>query len=194
MGNQHDALVFLADGFEEIEGLGAIDILRRGGMNVTSVSVNDTAEVTGAHGIKTVADKTVADVADVKPTWVVLPGGLPGADNLYKSEQVQAHLKDQIDRDAYIAAICASPAVVLAQSGLMTGKHMTCYPGFDAYCKDAFLEDRRAVVDGKFVTANGPSSVTNMCYEILKIEMGEHVAVKVMNDMLIYPKEEPYFF
>ncbi len=183
--NKVDALVLFADGFEEIEAIGAVDILRRGGMNAVSVSINEDAIVTGAHGVQMIADTVVDEVANLNPDWVVLPGGMPGAKNLYECKSVHALVNDQISRNAYVAAICASPAVVLAQMGVMDGRRMTCYPGFESLCSKSTVELVRSVVDGHFVTANGPSSVANMCYDILKIAKGEAVADEVMQGMLI---------
>lgn len=183
--NNVDALVLFADGFEEIEAIGTVDILRRGGMKVISVSINEDAIVTGAHGVQMIADTVINEVANINSTWIVLPGGMPGAKNLYECNAVHALVNSQISRDAYVAAICASPAVVLAQMGVMDGRRMTCYPGFESLCRKSTVESSRSVVDGHFVTANGPSSVANMCYDILKIAKGEAVADEVMQGMLI---------
>lgn len=188
----YDALVFFADGFEEIEAIGAVDILRRGGMSVASVSVTDSREVTGAHGVTILTDEVIADVVGTQPEWVVLPGGMPGAANLFENASVADMVAAQNERAAHIAAICAAPALVLAQSGLLDGRHMTCYPGFEAYCGKAVVEGSRSVVDGHFVTANGPSSVTNMCYEILKIAKGRDAALKVLSDMLVDTEKSDY--
>ncbi len=183
--NNVDALVLFADGFEEIEAIGTVDILRRGGINAVSVSINEDAIVTGAHGVQMIADTVVSEVLNLDPTWVVLPGGMPGAKNLYECESVHTLVNNQVSRNAYVAAICASPAVVLAQMGVLDGRRMTCYPGFESLCSKSTVEASRSVVDGHFVTANGPSSVANMCYDILKIAKGEAVADEVMQGMLI---------
>lgn len=192
MSKDYDALVFFADGFEEIEAIGAVDILRRGGLSVASVSVTDSREVKGAHGVAILTDEVIADVAGLRPEWIVLPGGMPGAANLFENPMVATMVAAQNQRAAHIAAICAAPALVLAQKGLLDGRHMTCYPGFEGVCGGAVVEATRSVVDGHFVTANGPSSVTNMCYEILKIAKGRDAALKVLSDMLVDTDKSDY--
>lgn len=188
------AFVFFADGFEEMEAIGTVDILRRAGMNVTTVSIKKTEQVTGAHQVTVTADALISDIDIDDAEWLILPGGMPGAKNLYDSPELQSMLNMQNGKGGRIAAICASPAVVLGRLGLLNGKNATCYPGFEGECKGARMKDERCVADGNIVTANGPSSVTNMCFSIISISKGREAAVKVMNDMLLYPKEDPYFF
>lgn len=190
--NGFDVLVFFADGFEEIEAVGAVDILRRSGMKVASVSITDKKEVTGAHGVTIVADAVIADVLDAEPAWIVLPGGMPGAENLHNCAFLNNIVKAQHNRGGNIAAICAAPAVVLAQTDFMAGRKMTCYPGFEGLCGDAVVESGRSVVDGNFVTANGPSSVTNMCYEIIKASKGRDAALNVLGGMLVDTEKSDY--
>lgn len=186
--------VFFATGFEEIEAVGTVDILRRGGMDVVSVSISDTLEVVGGHGLRVLADVKIADVVGEEAEWLVLPGGMPGAKNLYECKQLQDMLYIHRAKGGKIAAICASPGVVLGQLGLLDGQEATCYPGFENLCAGATIKDSRSWISGQFVTANGPSSVTNMCFDILSISRGKDTAIEVMNGMLVYPKEDTYFF
>ncbi len=186
--------VFFADGFEEIEAIGTVDILRRSGMNVVTVSVKDTHEVTGAHNVTIKTDILLPEVTLDNVEWLVLPGGMPGAENLHNCKPLQELLKAQNAKKGRIAAICASPAVVLGQLGLIEGKRATCYPGFEKLCKGAKMEDVRCVTEDNIVTANGPSSVTNMCYAIITISKGRQKADEVMTGMLIYPKQQSYYF
>lgn len=188
------AYVFFADGFEELEAIGTVDMLRRAGMDAVSVSVNGSQYVTGAHNVTVKTDIPISEVDAENAEWLVLPGGMPGAVNLYDCAELQALLRSQYDRNRNIAAICASPAVVLGQLGMLKGRKATCYPGFEGKCEGAEMKDERCVTDANIVTANGPSSVTNMCFAIISISKGRETAVRVMNDMLIYPKEQPYFF
>lgn len=186
--------VFFADGFEEIEAIGTVDILRRSGMNVVTVSVKDTHEVTGAHNVTIKTDILLPEVTLDNAEWLVLPGGMPGAENLHNCKPLQELLKAQNAKKGRIAAICASPAVVLGQLGLIEGKRATCYPGFEKLCKGAKMEDVRCVTEDNIMTANGPSSVTNMCYAIITISKGRQKADEVMTGMLIYPKQQSYYF
>ena len=132
-----------------------------------------------------VTDTVIGEVTGANPKWIVLPGGMPGAENLHKCVALGEMIERQTECGGHIAAICAAPAVVLAQAGLMDGRKMTCYPGFEGMCGSADVDGGRSVVDGNFVTANGPSSVTNMCYEILKIEKGGDTALDVLGGMLV---------
>ena len=129
--------VFLADGFEEIEALTPVDILRRAGEKVITVGVTGK-EVTGAHGIVIVADSTIEEESthNENPNLIVLPGGLPGADNL-RANAIVRELILRADRSgALIAAICAAPRI-LGELGLLGGKRAVCYPGFEKYLTNA---------------------------------------------------------
>ena len=123
--------VFMANGFEDVEALIPIDVLRRGGVDVITVSTTEDIIVESAHGVGIRADMmfTACDFSDAD--LLMLPGGMPGASNLFEHEGVCQALKLQAAAGKKIAAICASPAVVLAQLGLLDGKKATCYPGFD---------------------------------------------------------------
>ncbi len=189
-----NAYVFLATGFEEMEALGTVDVLRRTGIDVTTVSISDSREVVGSHGVPVIADKLISEVVNNRVEWLILPGGMPGATNLHKCPELQSMLNIQAGCGGKIGAICASPGVVLGQLGLLNGKKATCYPGFESLCKGAEMKDERCVVDGNIITANGPSSVINFAFAIASDILGREAAVKVMNDMLVYPKEQPYFF
>lgn len=186
--------VFLADGFEEIEALGTVDILRRAGMTVETVGLNEDGIETGAHGVPVKADITLKDVDSDLAEWLILPGGMPGAQNLRDSERVCDLLRKHNAKGGRIAAICAAPAVVLGQLGLLEGKEAVCYPGFESQCTGAKMKEDRCVVSGNIVTANGPSSMTNFAYTIVCEAKGKRTADKVMNDMLLYPEEQPYYF
>lgn len=177
-----------------MEAIGSVDVLRRAGMDVKSVSINATTTVKGAHGVKITTDALISEIDFDDAEWLVLPGGMPGATNLHDCKLLCEKLAAHIKKGGHVAAICASPAVVLGQLGLLHNRKATCYPGFEGICEGAEIQDCRAVVDDNLVTANGPSSVINMCFEIINLAKGREVAVKVMNDMLVYPKEQPYYF
>ncbi|MBE6718460.1 MAG: DJ-1/PfpI family protein [Ruminococcaceae bacterium] len=146
--------VFLADGFEEIEALTPIDMLKRAGIPVKSVSINKDETVIGAHGIKVIADQTIDNTPIEDIDMVVLPGGLPGADNLRENQKVQMFIDKANEQNKYICAICAAPRI-LGEKGLLDGKKATCYPGFEKYLKGADLSQSGCVVDGNFITAMG---------------------------------------
>ena len=120
---------------------------------------------------------------------MILPGGLPGATNLYASEPLRGLLRKQFEsKQGRIAAICASPGVVLGQMGLLKGRKATCYPGFQDKMEGAVYEDRRVVSDDKFVLGNGPSSALLWALAILTATIGGEHMSQVANAMLYYPK------
>lgn len=184
-----EAYVFLAEGFEEVEALTPVDVLRRAGVPVKTVSITDSLQVTGSHGITVTADALMKDTDFEGATWMILPGGLPGATNLYSCEPLRKLLQHQFEsKKGHIAAICASPGVVLGQMGLLKGRKATCYPGFQDKMEGAFYEDRRVVVDDKFVLGNGPSSALLWALAIVTATLGEDHMAQVANGMLYYPK------
>lgn len=183
-----ESFLFLADGFEEIEALSTVDILRRAGMPVRTVSITSNAMVTGAHGISVKADVIYDATLFTDPAWLILPGGMPGASNLHDFAPLQGLLKSQFDsKTGRIAAICAAPAVVLGAEGFLKGREATCYPGFESYLDGAEYVDRKVVVDDKFVLANGPGSATKFALAIVAEELGEEKSRAIAGDMLLYP-------
>ncbi len=190
-----ESYVFLADGFEEIEALSAVDIMRRAGMPVRTVSITASLQVKGAHGISVIADVLYDNTLFSSPAWLVLPGGMPGATNLYEFAPLNGLLEQQAaSADGRIAAICAAPAVVLGQLGLLKGQKATCYPGFEGMLQGAEVVDAPVVVSGKFVTGNGPASATAWAIEIVKQACGHEKAREVSEGMLLYPARETNYF
>ena len=184
-----ESYVFLADGFEEVEALTPVDVLRRGGVSVKTVSITSSLQVTGAHGVSVVADVIWNNSLFHDPKWLILPGGMPGATNLYEFAPLQGLLRQQFEsKDGRIAAICASPAVILGQMGLLKGRKATCYPGMEDLMEGAKPVDKRVTVDNKFVLGNGPSSALPWALAILKEECGEVKSNNVANAMLLYPQ------
>lgn len=179
----HKSFVFLAEGFEEIEALTVIDVMRRAGMDVKSVSITDKKEVTGAHGIKVVSDLTFKEADFYESEWLILPGGLPGAENLHNFQPLNDLLTVHKGK---IAAICAAPAVVLAPLGLLDGRKATCYPGFEDACKanGAEMENSHVVSLEKLVTGQGPAAATSFALAIVANSLGEYAARQVADGML----------
>lgn len=159
--------VFLANGFEDVEALIPIDVLRRGGVDVIMVSTTEDLIVESAHGVGIRADQmfTACDFSDAD--LLMLPGGMPGASNLFGHEGVCQALKLQAAAGKRIAAICASPAVVLSQLGLLDGKKATCYPGFEQMLKTADYTSELVTVDSNITTGEGPAAAFPYAYTIL---------------------------
>lgn len=177
--------VFLADGFEEIEAVAPVDILRRAGMIVKTVSVNGVKTVTGAHGVPYVADYLFEEVEFDDAEWLILPGGMPGATNLYEFDPLGTLLKEHNQKGGRIAAICASPAVVLAPLAILNGKKATCYPGFEKeIISGVEMTGERVVVSENVITANGPASAYLFGLAIVENSVGKATADEVAAGML----------
>lgn len=154
------AIVFLANGFEEMEALGTVDILRRGGIEVTTVSITANPVVTGAHNVPVTADTTLEKVNLADADALVLPGGMPGAANLNDSEAVKEALLQQYRDSKIVAAICAAP-MVLGGLGLLKGRNATCYPGFEPKLIGANVTGEAVEVSDNVITGKGPGLVIN---------------------------------
>ncbi len=179
--------LFLADGFEEIEALTVVDVLRRAGLRVVTVSVNDAPAITGAHGIIVEADIAYTGANFNDADWLIMPGGMPGAANLADSPALCNLIRTHFADGGNVAAICAAPAVVLAPLGVLKGRNATCYPGFEAACAEggAKMEDTRVVTDGNLITANGPASALPFALAIAKAAAGADAADRVAAGMLV---------
>ena len=180
-----ETYVFFADGFEEIEALTCVDVLRRSGMPVTTVSINPGLEVTGAHGVTVVADSLFADNDYSDAEWLVLPGGIPGAPNLAAHEGVCEALSAQDERGGKIAAICASPAVVLGPLGILFDREAVCYPGLEDTVDGVRWTNAPVVVDGHVVTGNGPAAATPFALTIVAETLDNAAADQVATAMLL---------
>lgn len=157
--------IILADGFEEIEAITTIDILRRCDLDVQTVSAGTRRLITGAHGIPIQAETVYrcADIADSE--CIILPGGMPGAKTLASFEALKRNIVAHMGHGRLVAAICAAP-MVLGLSGVLNGRHVTCYPGFEGYLTGAIHEERQVVEDGNIITANGPGAATAFAFAI----------------------------
>lgn len=157
--------LFLADGFEEIEAIATLDILRRCGLDVQTVSVMKTRTVTGAHNLRTEADTLLADADLTQSEALVLPGGMPGATNLAACDALGRALTAQAGRGGVIAAICAAP-LVPGRLGLLQGRRATCYPGFESELTGADVTPQPVVADDNLITGNGPAAAADFAFAI----------------------------
>ncbi len=178
------AVVILADGFEEIEGIAPIDVLRRAGVRVTVAGLG-TKHIKSSRGLTIQADVLFSDYKDF-PDVVILPGGLPGATNLAQAKEVGEFVKKMNSAQKLVAAICAAPAVVLAPLGILDQKKVTCYPGCEAELpKEALYSQERVVMDGNLITSRGPGTALEFSLEIIKYLLGKDVAESLRGKMLI---------
>ncbi len=178
-----NAAVFFADGFEEIEALTTVDLLRRAGINVITVSINDSELATGAHGIPIVADLQYEDAALSQMDILILPGGLPGATNLGAFEPLCDQLKEFDAKGKYIAAICAAPTVFGAL-GLVNGKKATCYPGCEDALKGAEYLTDTVVVCGNTITSRGPATAMPFALKLIEVLLGKEASDKRDHEVL----------
>jgi 4-methyl-5(b-hydroxyethyl)-thiazole monophosphate biosynthesis len=179
-----EAFIFLANGFEETEAVATIDVLRRGGLQVTTVSISDNWTVTGAHQISVVADSLFTEVDFSAGEMLILPGGMPGASNLNAHEGLRALLKQYAAEGKKIAAICAAP-LVLGGLGLLQGKKATAYPGFEDTLTGAIVVKDKVVKDGNIITGKGPGFVLDFALAIEEELQGKDKADEVAAGLLI---------
>ena len=184
--------LFLAQGFEEIEALTVVDVMRRAGMPLKTVSITENNTVVGAHAIPVVADMTIAEADLSDAEWLIAPGGMPGSTNLAECKTLTDALQQHNTKNGKIAAICAAPAVVLAPLGILNGKEATCYPGFE--CKGAIMRETPVVALENIITANGPATALLFALAIVANSLGEAAAKEIGNGMLLYPKNFEFYF
>ena len=182
-----ESFVFLADGFEEVEALTVVDVLRRAGIPVKTVSITDSLQVTGAHGVTVNADLIYCDASFDNAGWLILPGGMPGSQNLRDFGPLCDLLKSHAGRGGRIAAICAAPAIVLCGLRLLDGHDATCYPGMEHLCEGANMIAAPVVVSGNFVLGNGPANAMQWAIAIVRETMGDREALEIANALLLYP-------
>ena len=163
--------ILLAPGFEEVEALAPLDLLRRAGLDTTTVSVSEKC-VTGSHGITVVADSLCTDVDPQNFDAVIFPGGMPGSLNLDSSDFTNKIIDSVLKKKGRIAAICAAP-LILGRRGLLIGKKATCFPGFERELTGATVIDSPVVTDGNVTTANGMESALIFGKELVSLFSGE---------------------
>lgn len=169
--------VFLANGFEEIEALAVVDILRRAELDVKTVGVGGKM-IKGAHGITVESDIEQKEITTDEIESIVLPGGMPGTLNLENSPIVQSCLDYCIENDLYVCAICAAPSI-LGHAGYLSGKKAVCFPGFEGELKNAEVTNALVETDGKIITAKGPGAAVEFALEIVRRLVSEKKADKI---------------
>ena len=160
-------IVLLANGFEEIEALTPVDMLRRAGLDVRTVGIMSMTPV-GAHGIKVVADMSPDEINLDEVTMAIFPGGMPGATNLDEADFTDKVISAVQANGGHLAAICAAP-LVLGRRGLLNGKSATCYPGFEDELHGAKIVDADFVTDGNITTAKGMEYSLPFAKELVRI-------------------------
>jgi len=176
-------LVPLANGFEELEAVAVVDVLRRGGVEVVTASIHDLLDVKGAHGMSVRADALFADVADAEYDAIVLPGGGEGTENLKNSDALFRRLRRQESEGRLLCAICAAPTVLVEAGVIAPGIHVTCYPTCQMQL-DRQWTPAPVVAEGNVITGQAPGTALLFGLVVLQALAGEKVAQKVARGMV----------
>ncbi len=172
--------MLLTNGFEDIEALETLDILRRSGLNAKTVGIAE-GTVTSSHNVTVLCDLTFDETDFSDMTMLILPGG-PGHTAFSASDKVLDLLSRTYKKGIYIAAICASPSVI-GKIGLLKGRRFTCFPGFEDMVKGGIYSPEKVVSDGKFITARGAGAASDFGFEIVKLFKGELIASELKKQM-----------
>ncbi len=176
--------LFLAEGFEEIEAIAPIDIFRRAGIIVTTVSISNEKTVTGAHGITILGDSIFEETNFVEDSLLFLPGGLPGTINLDNHSGLKALIQKHSNKGNKMAAICAAPSV-FGKMGLLADKEAICYPGFENQLVEATISNVDAIYSGNIYTAKAAGTAMDFALMIVSDFKGKEVAEAIRSAMFI---------
>ena len=178
------ALIFLADGFEEMEAVTPLDFMRRAGLDAKFVSLAGTLSVTGSHGVTYRADMLFDEKVASEADMLILPGGLPGAQNLQDNEALGKLLLKFHEEGKFVCAICAAP-MVLGKLGLLKGKKATCYPGFEQYLEGAECTGAPVERDGNIITGKGPGAAMEFALAIVDLMLGKEKVQELKEAMCV---------
>ena len=171
-------LVFLADGFEEIEAIIPVDVFRRANIKTVTVSISEISEVIGAHGIVLLADSVFSEIKSTEADVLFLPGGMPGTTNLAAHNGLKELLLSKQNTDTKIAAICAAPSV-LGKLGLLAGKEAICYPGYEPQLLDAAISEKPVVRDENIFTAKAAGKSFELAFALVEALKGKSIADEI---------------
>ena len=177
------AAIFFGTGYEEIEALTVVDILRRAGITADLVSITGEREVTGSHGITVKMDQLFEEVDFDSVDIIVLPGGMPGTTNLEAYNPLMDKVDEFYRQDKYIAAICAAPSI-LGHKGILKGKKACSNPGFESHLEGADVKQEPAVVDGHIITSRGMGTAIPFGLAILEQFAGEEAVVQMRRKLV----------
>lgn len=178
----HEAVILFATGFEEIEAITVLDVLRRAEVKITSASITETREVIGGHGIRIVADVTLADIQNDLIDMIILPGGAEGVKNITESSLA----REITNKSKKIAAICAAPSALSAW-GAKNNTTMTSYPSFRAQVEAGGVNysEERVVVDKEYITSRGPGTAMEFALKLVEILRDSGTSDKIAEQMLV---------
>lgn len=176
--------VHLAEGFEEIEAISIIDVLRRAELSVTIVSVTENLEVTGSHGIKVFADMLFSNVNYEMIDMIILPGGMPGAANLNEHLGLREQILNFNESKKLLAAICAAP-LVFGNLGILKNKEATCFPGYENQLHGAIATGENIEVSENIITGKGAGVAIDFALKIVEILKGKKFADELSKKMIV---------
>jgi protein deglycase len=177
-------LIHLAEGFEEVEAITPVDVLRRAGCDVVIISVTGKKEVTSTHGVTMVADKLFKEADYESADAIVLPGGQPGADNLNRHEGLRKQIQAFHAKGKIISAICAAP-LVLGGAGVLKGKKATCYPGVESKLTGATITGNLVEEDANIITGKGPGAAMKFSLTLVEKLIGKNKANEIKKAMIV---------
>lgn len=176
--------VFFAEGFEEIEAVTVVDVLRRAGLKITMVSMTGNLEVRGAHDIPVVTDELFEYVDHQGADILILPGGMPGTKNLAASHKLGELLKKYHGEGKWVTAICAAPSI-LGGLGILKGKQATSYPGYEPQLEGAVISHAPVVQDGNIITSRGAGTALEFALKLVEISVGREKAMNLREGMIV---------
>jgi 4-methyl-5(b-hydroxyethyl)-thiazole monophosphate biosynthesis len=179
------ALIAVADGVEDLEVVTLIDVLRRAGIEVLVASIETRRMVSCAHGTRLTADAMLLDVLAQDFDLIVLPGGMPGAQNLADYQPLAERVREQAAAGKLFAAICAAPALALQAYGVLKQRRMTCYPAFSEQLSGCTFVDQPVVVDGNCITSQGPGTALEFALTLVEQLLGKACRSAVAKGMLV---------
>ena len=171
-------LVFFAEGFEEIEALTVVDLVRRAGIDISMVSIDGSKKVTGSHGISVDMDESIYDISFDEAQMIVLPGGMPGTRNLEANDDLMRNVDDFCSSGKYVAAICAAPTI-LGHRGLLVNKKACCYPGMEEQLQGATVTKDKVTVADKIITSRGLGTAIPFALKIVEMLIDKDAADKL---------------
>lgn len=174
---------FLADGFELVEAMTPVDMLRRAGADIKTVSITSSKAVTASNGVTVIADMLISELAEENPEMIILPGGMPGSSNLRACVKVCEMTTDAAKRGIPVGAICAAP-YILGELGLLDGREAICYPGFEDKLKGTVISDKKVVRDGNIITAAGMGVALSFSYELVSLLYGKEKADDILTSVM----------
>ncbi len=176
--------IYLANGFEEIEAVNIIDVLRRAELDVTIVSVTENHEVTGSHGIKLIADQLFKEINYDQIDMIILPGGMPGAKNLNEHPGLREQILNFYENNKMLGAICAAP-LVFGNLGILKNRKATCYPGFENQLHGAIVTSEFVEVSGNIVTGKGAGVAIDFALKIVEVFKDNEFATRLAQKMIV---------